>query len=240
MLAAEGAKVAVVDMDTGRGEKVAAAIAGRRRGGGVRRRCRVRGTTSRRWSRRSSRKWGRIDILVNNAAISDNKTILDITKEQWDAVIAVTLTGPFLMSQHVARRMVAQGTRRQDRQCRLDLGLLRPLARHRLCGRQGRRRQSHPRHGGAARPAQHPRQRRGAEQDRLAGRQGRVRSDPPGRQPARPARRAARHGARRAVPGVGGLRLHRRQHAVRRRRRQRHDGRRKSRPVDVRGEERRA
>jgi NAD(P)-dependent dehydrogenase (short-subunit alcohol dehydrogenase family) len=55
-------------------------------------------------------KWGRIDILVNNAAVSDNKTILDITKDQWDAVIAVTLTGPFLMSQHVARRMVAQGT----------------------------------------------------------------------------------------------------------------------------------
>jgi len=55
------------------------------------------------------KRWGRIDILINNAAISDNKTILDITKAQWDAVIAVTLTGPFLMSQHVARQMVAQG-----------------------------------------------------------------------------------------------------------------------------------
>src|SRR5229473_2468267 len=55
-------------------------------------------------------RWGRIDILVNNAAISDNKNILDITKEQWDAVIAVTLTGPFLMSQHAARQMVAQGS----------------------------------------------------------------------------------------------------------------------------------
>ncbi len=52
-------------------------------------------------------KWGRVDILVNNAAISDNKTILDITKEQWDKVLAVTLTGPFLMSQHAARAMVA-------------------------------------------------------------------------------------------------------------------------------------
>src|SRR5262249_58261886 len=55
-------------------------------------------------------RWGRIDILINNAAISDNKSILDITKEQWDAVIAVTLTGPFLMSQRAARQMVAQGS----------------------------------------------------------------------------------------------------------------------------------
>jgi NAD(P)-dependent dehydrogenase (short-subunit alcohol dehydrogenase family) len=55
-------------------------------------------------------RWGRIDILINNAAISDNKHILEISKEQWDKVIAVTLTGPFLMSQYVARQIVAQGT----------------------------------------------------------------------------------------------------------------------------------
>jgi NAD(P)-dependent dehydrogenase (short-subunit alcohol dehydrogenase family) len=55
-------------------------------------------------------KWGRIDILVNNAAISDNKHMLDISKEDWDRVMAVTLTGPFLMSQRVARQMIAQGS----------------------------------------------------------------------------------------------------------------------------------
>ena len=60
--------------------------------------------------RRWSRAIGRIDILVNNVAISDNKTILDITEEEWDRVIAVTLKSPFLMAQHVARHMVAQGT----------------------------------------------------------------------------------------------------------------------------------
>jgi NAD(P)-dependent dehydrogenase (short-subunit alcohol dehydrogenase family) len=53
--------------------------------------------------------WGKIDILVNNAAISDNKTILDITKQEWDKVIAVTLTGPFLMSKYVSLQMVTQG-----------------------------------------------------------------------------------------------------------------------------------
>jgi NAD(P)-dependent dehydrogenase (short-subunit alcohol dehydrogenase family) len=53
-------------------------------------------------------KFGRIDILVNNAAVSDNKHILDISKADWDRVMAVTLTGPFLMSKAVARQMVAQ------------------------------------------------------------------------------------------------------------------------------------
>ena len=54
-------------------------------------------------------RFGRVDILVNNVAISDNKSILDITEEEWDRVIAVTLKSQFLMSKHVAQQMVAQG-----------------------------------------------------------------------------------------------------------------------------------
>jgi NAD(P)-dependent dehydrogenase (short-subunit alcohol dehydrogenase family) len=108
--AAEGAKVAVVDMDKGRSDKVAAAIA---KAGGEAAAFVVNVAVEQEIAALVDAvvsKWGRIDILVNNAAISDNKSILDITKPEWDAVIAVTLTGPFLMSQHVARRMVAQGT----------------------------------------------------------------------------------------------------------------------------------
>jgi len=109
-LASEGAKVAVVDLDKGRGEKVAAEIT---RAGGeavslvanVAVEADIAGIVA-----AVVERWGRIDILINNAAISDNKNILEITKEQWDAVIAVTLTGPFLMSQHAARQMVSQGT----------------------------------------------------------------------------------------------------------------------------------
>jgi len=109
-LAGEGAKVAVVDIDKARGDKVAAAIA--KAGGEAAAvaadasvEADIAGVVA-----AVVKRWGRIDILINNAAISDNKTILDITKAQWDAVIAVTLTGPFLMAQHAARRMVAQGT----------------------------------------------------------------------------------------------------------------------------------
>ncbi|HKF99079.1 MAG TPA: SDR family oxidoreductase [Xanthobacteraceae bacterium] len=109
LLASEGAKVAVVDMDQGRGDKVAAEIA---QAGGVAAAW-VTDVASEadiaKLVKDIVAKWGRIDILINNAAISDNKHVLEITKEQWDKVIAVTLTGPFLMSQHVARQMVAQG-----------------------------------------------------------------------------------------------------------------------------------
>jgi len=109
LLAAEGARVAVVDMDKGRGEKVAADIV--RHGGAAA--AFVADVASEadiaRLVRDVVATFGAIDILVNNAAISDNKHVLEITKEQWDRVIAVTLTGPFLTSQHVARQMVAQG-----------------------------------------------------------------------------------------------------------------------------------
>src|ERR1700693_5430048 len=106
-LASEGAKLAVVDMDRGRGETVAAAI---NKAGGEAAAFVVNVAGGAGIAGLGAARWGRIDILINNAAISDNKSILDITKEQWDAVIAVTLTGPFLMSQHVARQMVAQGS----------------------------------------------------------------------------------------------------------------------------------
>jgi len=52
-------------------------------------------------------RFGAPDMLVNNVAVSDNKHLLDITKAEWDRVIAVTLTGTFLMTQHCARAMVA-------------------------------------------------------------------------------------------------------------------------------------
>jgi 3-oxoacyl-[acyl-carrier protein] reductase len=110
LLAAEGARVAVVDLDQGRAAKVAGDITA----AGHDARPFIANVASeadiQNLVRDVTAAWGRIDILVNNVAISDNKTILDITKEEWDRVIAVTLTGPFLMAKHVARHMVDQGT----------------------------------------------------------------------------------------------------------------------------------
>lgn len=110
LLAAEGAKVAVVDMDGPRGGRVADEIT--RAGGDAKAFVADVGNEAdiSTLVKDVVAQWGRIDILVNNAAISDNKTILEITKAEWDKVIAVTLTGPFLMCKHVAQQMVAQGS----------------------------------------------------------------------------------------------------------------------------------
>ena len=53
-------------------------------------------------------QWGRLDILVNSAAIMQQKLFLDITPQDWDATLGVNLTGPFLFSQYAGRMMLAQ------------------------------------------------------------------------------------------------------------------------------------
>jgi glucose 1-dehydrogenase len=53
--------------------------------------------------------FGRLDIFVNNAGIEHEYPFLETPKNQWDKVIAVNLTGPFLCSQRAAKQMVAQG-----------------------------------------------------------------------------------------------------------------------------------
>ena len=51
-------------------------------------------------------EFGRIDGLVNNAGIFRAAEFLDVTEEDWDAVIDVNLKGSFLVGQAVARHMV--------------------------------------------------------------------------------------------------------------------------------------
>ncbi len=107
--AREGASVAVVDLDRARAQRVAQSIvdAGGAAAPFVANVCEpddvdalVRGTVER---------FGRLDILVNNVAVTDNKHIFDITTAEWDRVIAATLTAPFLMGKAAALQMVRQG-----------------------------------------------------------------------------------------------------------------------------------
>ncbi len=58
---------------------------------------------------------GRLDVLVNDAAIGLGKPLLDCTREEWERVLAVNLTGVFLMCRAAVRRMVAQEPRGEVR-----------------------------------------------------------------------------------------------------------------------------
>jgi len=53
--------------------------------------------------------FGRIDVLVNNAGILRDKSLLKMDEPMWDAVIAVHLKGTFLCTQAAAKIMVSQG-----------------------------------------------------------------------------------------------------------------------------------
>ena len=53
---------------------------------------------------------GGLDILVNNAGVLKRTPLLEITEEEWDAILDVNLKGYFLVGQAVARRMIEDGT----------------------------------------------------------------------------------------------------------------------------------
>ena len=54
-------------------------------------------------------KFGGVDILVNNAGIIKRIPMTEMTKAQWDQVISVDLTGPFLCSKAVIPGMIKRG-----------------------------------------------------------------------------------------------------------------------------------
>ncbi|CAM4174505.1 3-oxoacyl-[acyl-carrier protein] reductase [Paenibacillus endophyticus] len=49
--------------------------------------------------------FGRIDILLNNAAVFESGTVLELTSEEWQNQIATNLTGPFLLTKAVLPAM---------------------------------------------------------------------------------------------------------------------------------------
>jgi len=54
------------------------------------------------------RKFGAVDILVNNAAVSANTDFLEVTEAEFDRVIGINLKGSFMMLQACARQMLRQ------------------------------------------------------------------------------------------------------------------------------------
>jgi glucose 1-dehydrogenase len=54
-------------------------------------------------------RFGRLDIVVNNAGIEFNKPFLEVSDDEWNRVLGVNLFAAFLVSQTAARQMVRQG-----------------------------------------------------------------------------------------------------------------------------------
>lgn len=53
--------------------------------------------------------YGRLDILINNAAIEKRVPAIDLDPSEWDRILAVDLKGPFFLAQKAARVMRTQG-----------------------------------------------------------------------------------------------------------------------------------
>ncbi|HEU4340152.1 MAG TPA: glucose 1-dehydrogenase [Candidatus Binatia bacterium] len=109
LFAREGASVAVVDLDEGRAGRVASEInaAGAHRAISVV--CDVAAPASvEKMVETVGKTFGGVDILVNNAAWTDHKTIFDITEEEWDRVMNVCLRSVWYCSRSAAKVMIEQ------------------------------------------------------------------------------------------------------------------------------------
>ncbi|HET7040933.1 MAG TPA: SDR family NAD(P)-dependent oxidoreductase, partial [Gemmatimonadales bacterium] len=108
---AEGARVLVADIDEAGGQETVAAIgrsgaedavAFRRVDVTVEADCEAAVADA-------LARWGRLDVMVANAGIGALGYLATLTREEWDRVIAVNLTGAFLCAKHAFRAMQGAG-----------------------------------------------------------------------------------------------------------------------------------
>jgi meso-butanediol dehydrogenase / (S,S)-butanediol dehydrogenase / diacetyl reductase len=102
-LAAGGARLVLADLNGPGVEKLAAELGGAGVQADVTRREDIE-----RMVEEGCRRWGRLDVLFNNAGVIRVKPLLDVTEEEWDQVMAVNLRAVFFVLQAAARRMVKQ------------------------------------------------------------------------------------------------------------------------------------
>jgi 3-oxoacyl-[acyl-carrier protein] reductase len=57
----------------------------------------------------AARRFGRIDVFINNAGLGGTTSLLEMTDEQWRQVLDVTLGGTFRGTRAALRQLVAQG-----------------------------------------------------------------------------------------------------------------------------------
>jgi len=110
VFAREGARVAIVDMDRSRAGAVADRINASHPGAAM---AHVGDASLKEGAQgmiaATVSRFGQVDVLVNNVAITDRNIVLDLDEDEWDRVLRVTLTSVFLCSKYAARQMAEQG-----------------------------------------------------------------------------------------------------------------------------------
>ena len=102
--ASEKSKVVIADVDNVRGRALAHEVGGLYQHCDVGDKAQVDELVA-----QTLKAYGRIDVLVNNAGIFRAADFLEVTEEDFDAVLRVNLKGSFLVGQAVARSMAAAG-----------------------------------------------------------------------------------------------------------------------------------
>jgi NAD(P)-dependent dehydrogenase (short-subunit alcohol dehydrogenase family) len=107
LFAAHGAKVAIVDLDERGAKETAASLGGEHIGIG----CDV---SDREACRRAAdiaiKEFGRVDVLLNNAGITQPAKILEIDPKSWDRILDVNLRGVLNLSQAFIPHMRERGS----------------------------------------------------------------------------------------------------------------------------------
>lgn len=110
LLAKEGAAVVLTGRNQERGEQIAQAI---NDAGGkamfVRSDVRI-AADCRQAVEATLERFGRIDVLFNNAGVFHPKTVPECTEEEWDETIDSSLKGAFLMSKYALPSMIERGS----------------------------------------------------------------------------------------------------------------------------------
>jgi meso-butanediol dehydrogenase/(S,S)-butanediol dehydrogenase/diacetyl reductase len=102
-LAADGARLVLADLDGPGGEKLATELGQVAVKADVTRSEDIEGMLEEVY-----RRWGRLDVLFNNAGVIRVQPMLEVTGEEWDRVMNVNLRAAFFVLQAAARRMVRQ------------------------------------------------------------------------------------------------------------------------------------
>lgn len=109
LLAEYGAKVVLLDVNQGKGDLAAKEIIDEGNFA-IFRKCDVTNNEDcKNTIEFVEKKFGRIDILFNNAGVTVRKTVVDLTEKEWDFVLGVGLKGTYLLSKYTIPVMAKGG-----------------------------------------------------------------------------------------------------------------------------------